>query len=89
MKRGKYAKFPAKIQVRGIYHIQDIQRNILPKFIEICMWCCAGAHPGGHTNMVDRNINCYLVLLQKREYIPWGTHSNIKVILFLIHELFR
>ena len=33
---GKYAKTLAKIQVRGIFLIRDIRRNILPKFIEIC-----------------------------------------------------
>ena len=37
MKGGKYAKTLAKIQVRGIFHIRDIRRNILPKFIKICM----------------------------------------------------
>ena len=35
MKGGKYAKTIAKIQVRGIFRIRDIQRNVLPKFIEI------------------------------------------------------
>ena len=40
---GKYAKTLAKVQVRGIFLIRDIRRNILPKFIEICTatpcWC--------------------------------------------------
>ena len=37
MKGGNYAKTLAKIQVRGIFHIRDTRRNILPKFIKICM----------------------------------------------------
>ena len=45
MKGGKYAKTLAKIQVRGIFRIQDIRRNVLPKFIEICWRRPAGAHP--------------------------------------------
>ena len=36
MKGGKYAKTLAKIQVRAIFHILDIRRNVLLKFIEIC-----------------------------------------------------
>ena len=49
MKGGTYAKTLAKIQVRGIFLIRDIRRNVLPTLIEICMetpcWCPgAGAH---------------------------------------------
>ena len=43
MKGGKYAKTLAKIQVRGIFRIRDIRKNILPKFIEICMKTPSGA----------------------------------------------
>ena len=43
MKGGTYTKTLAKIQVRGIFRIRDIRRNVLPKLIEICMrtpcWC--------------------------------------------------
>ena len=45
MKGGKRAKTLAKIQVRGIFRIQDIRRNVLSKFIEICWRRPAGAHP--------------------------------------------
>ena len=90
MKGGKYAKTLAKIQVRGIFRIWDIRRNVLPKFIEICMetpcWCSPGWAPTWRTE-TNRNI-CYRVLLQKREFILRETH-NIKVILLLKHELFR
>ena len=37
MKGGKYAKTLAKIQVKGIFRIRDIWRDVLAKFIEICM----------------------------------------------------
>ena len=37
MKGGTYTKTLAMIQVRGIFRILDIRRNILPKLIEICM----------------------------------------------------
>jgi len=37
MKEGKYAKTLAKTLVTAIFLMQDMQRNLLPKFIEICM----------------------------------------------------
>ena len=87
MKGGKYTKCHAKIQVRRIFRIRDIRRNVLRKFIEICMetpsWCPPGWAPTWRTE-TNKNI-CYRVLVQKREFIPRGT-LNIKVILFVIHE---
>ena len=39
----KYTKSLAKNQVCAIIHLRDIQKNILPKFIRLCMktpgWC--------------------------------------------------
>ena len=35
MKGGKHTKTLAKIQVRGMFRIRDIRRNVLPKLIEI------------------------------------------------------
>ena len=35
--KGGNAKTLAKIQVRRIFGIRDIRRNVIPKFIEICM----------------------------------------------------
>ena len=35
MKGGKYGKILAKIQVRGIFRIRDIGRNVLPKFLDL------------------------------------------------------
>ena len=43
MKGGTYTKTLAKTQVRGIFRIRDLRRNVLRKLIEICMqaprWC--------------------------------------------------
>ena len=91
MKGGKYTKFLAKIQVSGrIFRIRDIQRNVLPKFKEICMetpcWCPPGWAP---TRRTETNKNIYYrVLVQKPEFILEEL-INIKLILSLIHELFR
>ena len=77
MKGGKYAKTLAKIQVRGMFRMRDIRRIVLPKYIEICK---ARRHAGAHRMSTTwrretRNI-CYRVLLQKREFIPRGTHKH-------------
>ena len=78
MKGGKYTKTLAKIQARRIFRIRDIRRNVLPKFIEICMetpcWCPPGWAPTWRTE-TNKNI-CYRVLVQKREFIPRGTHKH-------------
>ena len=37
MKGDKYTKSLAKNQVCAIFHMRDIQRNVLPKFIKLCM----------------------------------------------------
>ena len=88
---GKYAKTLAKFLVRELFRIRDIRRNVLPKFIEICMetpcWQSSGWAPTWRTE-TDRNI-CYRVLLQKNVNSFFEELINIKVILFLIHELFR
>ena len=81
----------AKIQVRGIFRIRDIQRNVLPKFVEICMetpcWCPCGWAPTWQTE-TSRNISvtkfCY-----KSVNLFFEELISIKVIIFLIHELFR
>ena len=38
MKGGKYAKTLAKNQVSALFHMRDLRRNVLPKFIEICIY---------------------------------------------------
>ena len=61
MKGGKYANTLAKIQVRGMFRIRDIRRNVLPKYIEICMetprWCPARLA----SNRADRNQQKHLL----------------------------
>ena len=70
--------FVNSIQVRRIFRIRDIRRNVLHKFIEICMetpcWCPPGWAPTWRTE-TSRNI-CYRVLLQKREFILRETHKH-------------
>ena len=90
MKGSKYAKTLAKIQVRGISRIRDTLRNVLPKLIEICMETPFDAHldelqHGGRkptetsvTEFCYKSVNSFFEKL-----------INIKVIIFLIHELFR
>ena len=75
MKGGKYAKNLAKFQVRGVFGIREIRRNVLPKFIQHC-----GRKPieTSVTEFCYKSVNLFFEEL-----------INIKVILFLIHELFR
>ena len=75
MKGGKYAKNLAKIQVRGVFRIRDIRRNVLPKFIQHC-----GRKPieTSVTEFCYKSVNLFV-----EEFI------KIEVILFLIQELFR
>ena len=65
MKGGKYVKTIAKTQIKGIFRIRDIRRNVLPKVIEICMetpcWRSPRWAPTWRTE-TNRNI-CYRVLL--------------------------
>ena len=78
MKEGKYAKTLAKIQVRGIFHIREIQRNVYTKLNRdlygdaMLVLIRMGTTWRTETN---RNI-CYRVLLQKREFILRGTHKQ-------------
>ena len=78
MKGGTYTKTLAKIQVRGIFRIRDIRRNVLPKFIEICMetpcWCPPGWAPTWRTETYQ-NI-CYRVSVQNSEFIRRGIHKH-------------
>ena len=89
MKRGIYAKTLAKFQVRGIFRIQDIRRNVLPKFIEICMetpYAHPDEHEHGGRKQTETSVTefCY-----KSVNLFFEELINIKVILFLIHEMFR
>ena len=88
MKGGTYTKTLAKIhaQVRGIFRIRDIRGNVLPK-----VWRRhAGAHldepQHGGREPTETSVTefCY-----KSVNLLFEKLINIKVILFLIHELFR
>ena len=52
MKGGKYTKTLAKIQVRGIFRIRDIRRNVLRR---------AGAHLDELEYMADGNQQKHLL----------------------------
>ena len=49
----RYTKTLAKIQVRGIFRVRDIRRNVFTKLIETCMetpcWCPSGRAPTWRT----------------------------------------
>ena len=90
MKGGTYTKTLAKIQVRGIFRIRDIRRNVLPKLIEFVWRRHAGAHldelQHGGRKPTETSVTefCY-----KSVNLFFEKLINIKIILFLIHEEFR
>ena len=92
MKGGEYAKTLAKIQVRGIFRMRHIRRNVFTKLIEISVWRrhSAGPHPDEHQHggrkPTETSVTkfCY-----KSVNLLFEELINIKVILFLIHELFK
>ena len=62
MKGGKYTKPLAKIQATEIFRIRDIRRNVLPKFIQICMETPYMLVPiWMSTNMADGNQQKHLL----------------------------
>ena len=90
---GKYAKTLTKIQdiqITASFLKRDMRRNVVPKFIEICMetpCCCPSTwvQHGGRkstktsvTEFCGKSVNLSLEELK-----------NNKLILFLTHELFR
>ena len=90
VKGGTCTKTLAKIQVIGIFRIRDIRKNVLPRLIEISMRRYAGAHlaepqhAGWKSTEASVTEFCY-----KSVNLFFEKLINIKVILFLIHELFR
>ena len=90
IKEGRYAKFLAKIRVIANFLKLVMPRNVLPKFIEICMDTFCRSLPGWEPTLppeTKRNI-CHCVLL-KSVSLSLEELRNIKIIIFLIHELFR
>ena len=76
MKGGKYTKTLAKIWVEGIIRIRDMRGNVIPKFMELCL----------ETKPTETFVPefCY-----KSVNLLLGELINIRVILFLILELFK
>ena len=61
MKEDKYAKSLAKSQVYAIVHMRDIRKNVLPKFLKLCMETpCLCPFQG--TNMAAGNQQKHLFL---------------------------
>ena len=90
MKGGKYAKTLAKIQIRGIFRIRDIRRNVLPKFMEILWRRHAGAHSDGLQHGGRKTTETSVTeFFYKSGNSFFEELINIKAILFLIGELFR
>ena len=86
-KEGKSVKTPAKIKVTASFLEQGTRRNILPNFL----WRRhAGAlldgHQHGGRKPTETSVTefCY-----KSANLSLKELTNIKIILFLIHELFR
>ena len=54
MKEGGYTKTLTMFQVSTIFHMRDIRRNVVPKFIELCMetpcWFSLRGHQHGGRN---------------------------------------
>ena len=50
MKEDKYTKRLAKNQVYAIVHMRDIRKNLLPKFIKLCMETPCVCPFQGHKN---------------------------------------
>ena len=67
------------------FHMRDIWRNVLPKFIELCLERHACAHSNGHQHggrKQQKHLSLSFATL-KCEFMSPGT-DNIKGILFLI-----
>ena len=76
MKEDKYSKSLAKNQVYAIVQMRDIWKNVLPKFIKLCMetpcLCSFQGHkygPVSYTHLRAHETDSYLVcrlLLEKK-----------------------
>ena len=91
MKGGKYIKIPVRIQVSLVSNRRDIQRNVLPKFIEFCLETpIVGVHPNGHQHGNQKPTETFVT-----EFCYESVKSSleqlivVKIVLFLIPYLFR
>ena len=79
MKGGKYTKAVAKIQVKGIFHIRDIRRNLLPKFYRNLYGDAMLVPTWIGTNLADGNQQKHPLprfATKAWIYIPQGTHKH-------------
>ena len=64
-KEGKYAKTLVKIQVTANFRMQDMRKNVLPQFLEICMetpcWCPSRWAPTWRPKPTETSVTkvCY------------------------------
>ena len=67
----------AKIQVTTGFLKRDMRRNLLPKFIEICLETpCWWPSRLGFRISTQTSVICQSVLLRKREFISRGTQKR-------------
>ena len=90
MKEDKYRKSLAKNQVYAIVHMRDIRKNVLPKFIKLCMetpcLCPFQGHKYGRRKPTETSVFefSYLCVNSSLEEL-----IKIKVIFILRQEMFR
>ena len=90
MKEDKYTKSLAKNQVYAIVHMRDIRKNVLPKFIKLCMetpcLCPFQGHKYGRRKPTETIVFefSYLFVNSSLEEL-----IKIKVIFILRQEVFK
>ena len=62
MKEDKFTKSLAKNQVCAIFHVRDVRKNVLPKFIKLCIETPSVCVPSRGTNMATGNQQKHLFL---------------------------
>ena len=88
MKEDKYTKSLAKNQVYAIVHMRDIWKNVLPKFIKLCMetpcLCPFQGNKYGRRKPTETSVFefCYLCMNSLLEEL-------IKINIILIQGMFR
>ena len=90
MKEDKYSKSHAKNQVDAIVRVRDIRKNVLPKFIKLCMetpcLCPFQGHKYGRRKPTETSVFefSYLCVNPSLEEL-----IKIEVIFFLRQGMFR
>ena len=90
MKEDKYSKSHAKNEVNAIVRVRDIRKNVLPKFIKLCMempcLCPFRGHKYGRRKPTETSVFefFYLCVNSSLEEL-----IKIKVIFILRQGMFR